>query len=407
MQKFIYIFSLLSLVTVFQVENAAGQTTSSPYSSFGLGALEGNSTGPSDAMGGTGIAFMSDRYLNISNPASYTGLDSLLSIFEIGIFGKYTSFSTSTESQSLVNANLKYMLMGFRISRWLSTCFGFTPYSSIGYNINTNASIDGSTQTYVKTYSGNGGVNQILLGGSVKIFKNLSAGVNISYLFGNVTHIESSTVLPYNLKDITYISNFDFNYGLNYHFNVKKFDYLIGLTYSNEQKLRTDNVTTMTTDDGTNTLTDRSYKYKIPESFGIGLAVSKDFFKAGVDFERSMWKGTVLNNSIVRARNTDRISVGVEFPSQGLNKGTTKMIFYRVGVVYRESYFTLYNLPINYYGITFGAGFPLWRTVSILNASLELGTNGTEKNGLFRENYCTLNLDFPLRARWFEKKRYY
>ncbi len=59
-----------------------------------LGYLESNSIGPSKAMGGTGIAFLSEKSINMTNPASYSGLDSLLSIFEIAVFGKYTMFST-------------------------------------------------------------------------------------------------------------------------------------------------------------------------------------------------------------------------------------------------------------------------------------------------------------------------
>jgi hypothetical protein len=94
------------------------------------------------------------------NPASYSGLDSLLTIFEVGVFGKYTIFSTSRENQSLVNANLKYLVMGFRVSPWLATSFGFSPYSSIGYNITTNASIEG-TNRILQTFSGTGGVNKV------------------------------------------------------------------------------------------------------------------------------------------------------------------------------------------------------------------------------------------------------
>ncbi len=36
----------------------SAQITSSPYSIFGIGNTEGNSTGAGNAMGGTGIAFL-------------------------------------------------------------------------------------------------------------------------------------------------------------------------------------------------------------------------------------------------------------------------------------------------------------------------------------------------------------
>ena len=36
-------------------------------------------------------------------------------------------------------------------------------------------------------YSGEGGLHQLYLGAGFKIFKNLSVGANISYLWGDVT----------------------------------------------------------------------------------------------------------------------------------------------------------------------------------------------------------------------------
>jgi hypothetical protein len=382
------------------------QVTSSPYSMFGLGIPEEQSTGYSKAMGGTGIGFMSDQYLNTQNPASYSGLDSLLSIFEIGVFGKYTKYSTNKENQALVNANLKYINMGFRITPWLATSFGFSPYSSIGYNINSNSTLGGSILSFDKSYTGEGGVNQIYLGGSVKVFKNLSVGINAAYLFGNVTHSEASTSFSYSLKDVTYVSNFNIKYGLNYHFDIDKNNFCIGLIYTNAKTLITDNITTITTDNGTTNAKSRTHNYRIPEGLGAGLSFRKGFFHAGVDFERSMWKGISFDNPLVYARNSDRISLGVEFPSLGLNKGTSRMIMYRFGAEYKGSPYVIQGTPINYYGMTFGAGLPLKGVVSILNLSLELGQNGTISKGLFKETFVTMHLDFTLRALWFMKHKY-
>jgi hypothetical protein len=400
------ILILLFICAITLPDTVSSQTTSSPYSIFGLGYLESSSIGPNKAMGGTGIAFLSEKSINMTNPASYSGLDSLLSIFEIAVFGKYTMFSTQKENQSAINANLKYLAMGFRINRWLATSFGFAPYSSIGYHINAEAPIEGTNLKYLKTFSGEGGVNQVYLGGSVKVMKNLSLGVNAAYLFGDVTHSESSDVFNYSLKDVTYVSNFDFNYGLNYHFNVKKWEYFVGLTYNSSKNLSTNNVATIETATGTEVLKSRIYKYKIPQNFGFGLAVRKDFFLAGIDFERSNWNGIDFNNPLVRTRNSNRYSFGVEFPSQGLTKGTGKMFFFRFGAEYRESYLIIDNIPISYRAVTFGTGIPLNGALSSINVSLELGQNGTIRKDLFRETFCTLHIDMSLRDLWFRKRKY-
>jgi hypothetical protein len=400
------IYFLILILLIFNISNSLSQTTSSPYSVFGLGYLEGNSVGPSKAMGGTSIGFLSGRSINIANPASYSGLDSLITIFEIGVFGKYTVFSTSNENQALMNANLKYTMMGFRINPWLATSFGFSPYSSIGYNISTKAPIEGSIKEYTETFSGKGGVNQVFLGTSVKLFKNLSLGVNAAYLFGNLTRTESATDYAYTLEDATYVSNFDFNYGLNYQLNIKKWKYNLGLIYGNSKNLRTNNITTLKTETETETVKNRGYKYSIPQNMGAGFAINKGYFSAGIDYEWSKWKDVKFNNNYLQTRNSNRYSLGAEFPLPGLNKGTGKMIFYRVGAEYRQSYLVIDEKPIDYRAVTLGAGIPLKGVFSVVNVALELGQNGTSKGGLFKESFVTLHLDLSLRALWFEQRKY-
>jgi hypothetical protein len=396
---------LLSLLVLRPVSICA-QSTSSPYSIFGIGVLEGSSVGPSKGMGGTGIAFLSEMSVNPMNPASYCGLDSLLTIFEVGIFGKYSSFSTVHDNQTDANANLKYVLMGFRLNPWLATSFGFSPYSSIGYNINATAPIEGTAHEYLENFSGSGGVNQIYLGASAKIIKNLSIGVNAAYLFGNITRSESSAAFEYTYKDVTYVSNFDFNYGLNYQINIKKWKYNLGLIYSRSKDLRTKNTTTIKTPTGTETLKEYTYKYSIPQTFGAGIAVTTGFFKAGFDFERSDWKNIEFSNVYFQTRNSNRYSFGAEFPMPGERKGTVKMIFLRFGGEYRQSYLVINNVPINCGTVTLGTGLPLKGTLNGINVALELGKIGTTKSGLIREDYIGVHLDMSLRALWFEKRKY-
>ena len=382
------------------------QSTSSPYSIFGIGILEGNSIGPSKGMGGTGIAFLSDMSVNSMNPASYSGIDSLLTIFEVGIFGKYSSFSTLQDKQSDVNANLKYVLMGFRVNPRLATSFGFMPVSSIGYNINAKAPIEGTNQQYIETYSGTGGVNQIYGGASLKILKNLSLGVNAAYLFGNITRMESSAAFNYSYKDVTYVANFDFNYGLNYQLKIKKWKYNLGIIYSRSKDLRTKNTTTITTPTGTETLKEYTYDYSIPQNLGAGIAVSKGFFRAGIDFERSDWQNIEFTNVYFQTRNSNRYSFGAEFPLPGDRKGTGKMIFLRFGGDYRQSYLLVDNIPIDGGTLTFGTGLPLKGTLNAINIALEFGTIGTTKRGLIREDYIGIHLDMSLRDLWFRKRMY-
>jgi len=134
--------------------------------------------------------------------------------------------------------------------------------------------------------------------------------------------------------------------------------------------------------------------------------MSKGYFRAGVDYEWSGWENIDFVNTYLRTRNSGRYSAGVEFPSLGLNKGTTKMVLYRFGGEYRESYMVIDNIPINYAAVTLGAGFPMKGYLSVINVSLELGQNGTTQKDLFRERFITLNLDLALKDWWFRKRKY-
>ncbi len=83
--------------------------------------------------------------LNLENPASTGGMDSLFTIFEIGFEGKYTSYSTAKNSQSLFDANFRYISMGIRLMPKWAISMGLKPYSTIGYNINAMSELEGTT----------------------------------------------------------------------------------------------------------------------------------------------------------------------------------------------------------------------------------------------------------------------
>lgn len=406
MHKQTKICTLVLALLLTLVDIATSQVTQSPYSIFGLGIVEGDNIGVNKAMGGTGIALMSRYSINMHNPASYGGLDSLLSIFELGVFGKYTSYISSSGDQALFNASIKYIVMGFRIAPKIGLSFGLTPYSSVGYKIKSLSPLGGTTYEYVKTYSGEGGVNKIYLGSSFKITRNLFVGINAAYLFGNVTHSESSDGFSYSLKDMTYLSNLNINYGLNYQLKFNKWKYNIGLIYDNGKKLKTKSETTITTASVEETLSVKSKKFSIPQTFGIGLAIEKEYFRAGIDYEMKKWKDIDFNERFLDTRNSNRYSVGIEIPSFGIRKGTSKMIFYRFGAEYNQSYLIIKDTPIDYRAISFGAGIPLKGNVSVINLSVELGQNGTGKHGLIRENSCTLHLDIAMKDFWFIKRKY-
>jgi hypothetical protein len=397
-------FILLLIIVFCTFRTANSQLTSSPYSIFGLGTQAGNCAGTSIAMGGTGIAFLSGSTLNTVNPASYQGLDSLQTLFDIGLFAKYTSYKTKSSSQALFDANLKYFTMSFRPARRVGTSFGIVPYSSVGYKITTTSYIEGSNTEYNKTYEGDGGVNKVYLGNSYELSNNLFLGVNASFLFGSISRTEVSSDGLYSYKDKNTFSNFYLDYGLNYRIKGKGWDYSIGIIYGNGKTLRTNSESSITTTSSYEELKAQKKVFRIPRNFGAGLAVSNKSFRVGIDYEREYWSEINFNRSLMQTRNSNRYSLGLEFASFGNNRSNSNIIYYRFGAQFSESYLIIDQNPINYRSISFGTGLPVRGMLNVINISFEIGQNGTKNNGLIKENFYKLNLDISLKDLWFMKR---
>ena len=107
--------------------------TNSPYTRFGYGDLSNNTNGEYRAMGGTSIAMRSNRSINAVNPASYSSVDSLTFMFDVGISGLLTHFSDANGIRNTFNGNLEYVTLQFPITGWLGCSAGVLPYSSVGY----------------------------------------------------------------------------------------------------------------------------------------------------------------------------------------------------------------------------------------------------------------------------------
>jgi len=74
------------------------------------------------------------------------------------------------------------------------------------------------------------------------------------------------------------------------------------------------------------------------------------------------------------------------------------------------------NAPFSEYGISFGLGLPVIKSVRIeeeklpvvsrVNITAEYIKRGTTNNGLIEENYFNLTLGLNLNDKWFTKRKY-
>jgi hypothetical protein len=401
-------FFILSLVYC-SICNA--QISFSPYTHFAAGQIEQGGSGNNHALGGTGIAFSSTHSLNNINPASYSGIDSLSFIFDIGVFGKYARFDKGNISQNKYSGNIRYIALGTRLCKWWAASFGITPYSSVAYKINTTSELEGEPSYYYKTFTGSGGINQFYFGNSFRLIKNLSVGVNLSYLLGEIEQKESVNVQGstlYIVKKTNSVHNLMLEYGLQYKIDHKNWHYTIGAIYGNKKILQSATKLEMIYSGDTAKMDHDDQPFLIPQKYGVGFAVEKyNKLRAGFDYERRNWSELKFSNPQLETRNSERVSVGLEYtPMRSMRDDFWKKWYYRIGANYNKSYLIIDKEPINSKALTFGLGIPLKRQLTMLNLSFEIGQNGTTDNYLIKETYYLLHLNFALHDYWFVKPKY-
>lgn len=135
-------------------------------------------------MGGTGIGLYNNLSLNFSNPASYARLQ--FTTCEAGLNANFVEYRSKEQSQRDNTMSVGYFALAFPLkSKKSAFGFGVVPLSNVGYYIDdlqTNSL--GNPELHV--YEGSGGLNQLFVTAAATPFKNFTAGVHLSTLFGEI-----------------------------------------------------------------------------------------------------------------------------------------------------------------------------------------------------------------------------
>jgi len=415
----------LSVLFFFLFFSLSAQTIiTSPYSRYGLGDLSANSNAWNFAMGGTSIGLRDPHHINFNNPASYTAFDSTSFIFEGGILFNYVSLSTNSQSTTRTYASVGYLTFGFPITKWWRTSLALIPYSNVGYNISSNDNLP-SIGNVTRIYTGSGGINRLIWGNGFKITKNLSVGINASYLFGSMQQ-ESSSTFPDSAYYINFrqdnsidVGGFYFDYGAQYTAKIKDLHLTAGAVFGTSMKVdaKTDYLsTTYFTTSGTDYPKDTIQSspgvhgtITIPLMYGFGFSLEKsDKWLIGADYRWQNWQKYQAFGTSDSLVNSFQISAGAEFVPD-INNYTSyfKRVHYRFGLMYDNSYLQLRGKQLNEYSVSFGLGLPLRGMRTAINLSAELGTRGTTQSNLISETYFNFVLGFSIYERWFLKRKYF
>ena len=419
---------LLVLASIIFAQFTNGQNnTNSPYTRFGYGDISDTNNGEQRALGGVAIGSRSSTSINTVNPASYSVVDSMTFMFDIGSSALISRFSNQAGNKNTFNANLEYITMQFPLSKKVGFSAGLLPYSFAGYSFSadsinriptntTKMDSIGSTRSFI----GNGGFSQVYMGISAKLFNHLSIGVNAYYMYGTINNYRDvSFTTTTNFTGTTQINtlranDFRFRLGLQY-FNTfnKKHDVTVGVIYEQKQKLNGE-FTKITSGVLTDSVSP-GYEFELPTIYGFGLNYTYDKkISIGIDYSMQAWKDTkffwdpkTLKND-ENLNNRSKLAVGAEYQPKPTGRKFTDRIRYRAGFNMSDSYYNVSGAtqPKNY-AVTCGLGLPLYNkstnSVSMLNASVEYGKIG--ETSMLREDYFKINLNIVFNEHWFFKRK--
>ena len=431
-------FILISAILACVISSAYAQTTS-PYSRYGYGVLKDQAVGPSKGMGGISYGVRNSYSANPGNPASYSRIDSLTFLFDIGVTYNQSRLKDDTGSKNHDNGSLDYISTLMPLTKGLGLSIGLLPYSTVGYSYGSVA-VDNGVQ-YGRSFKGSGGISQVYLGLGYQLpVAGLSVGTNVSYLFGST---ENSSAIPsisttngyyatYASSKLT-LKSLKFDIGVQYLMQVSKKDLLtLGAVYSPGLKALNAKYTydqyllsTATTYITKTTTTENGLDAEIPSTYGLGFTLAHgDNVLVGADVTFQKWKGakypTIMGDGMTdsdRFKDTWRYNVGGEYQVNPYGRSFIQRIKLRGGVNYGNSYLNFKSSEgvggYNQYGATVGFGIPLrdsqafGNRVSYLNINFEYKKLDPKIKNMISEEYFGVSLNVNINELWFMQRKVY
>lgn len=435
--------SLISFLLLLSANTFAQSGTLSPYSMYGLGSLIDQSNGAGRGMNGVGIAFRESNEINYLNPASYSSVDSLTFIFDIGMSLQRTMFKEGGVSQNANVADFEYFIAGFRARKHVGVGFGIVPYTDMGFGFENKTPVNNYTQypydpLYQKTtqttgYSSDGGLHEAFVGVGWEPVKNLSIGFNASFLWGSIWRQVSSTFSDsyvnntykiYNQRVHTYKLAFAAQYTQPLSGNR---DLTLGVTVTPGHKLGGDADldyisynNQLTREDTIRCKAKDGYSMPTELAFGLGYRNGKKW-RVGLDYSFQNWSslpnnefkkpdGTVVSTT-GSYNNRHKINVGGEYIRNINGRSFLDRLRIRAGISYASSYLKINTVNGMKDGpremsASVGFGIPIinnYNNRSILNIGFQWVN---ESGSVIRENTLRLNVGLTFNERWFAKWKF-
>jgi len=444
MKRYILSITLATIASIAIAQNGID----SPYSRYGFGLLSERATGFNKGMGGVAQGFRNGTQINIANPASYSEVDSLTALFDLGISLQNGNYKMDKMQQNIKNSSFDYFAMQFRAFRNIGMSLGIMPISNMKYNLASEAkNLEGSEDvTTSYTYNGDGGLREVFLGAGWRPFKPISIGFNVSYLWGDYSHTMQESFSQSSAFSLarTYsanISSYRVQGGIQFIQSIsKKNKIVIGATYTlghntnNDAYCSTRTISSSTTQ--TETIDTIKNAFQLPHQIAAGITYyHSNRLRIGADFELQKWSDCKFPNQRTSTNGESSQYVSTKGQlydrtkwSGGLDwtpnsEGSYfKRATYKVGGYYSQSYANaditgkVTDKPYEL-GVSAGITLPIssthiWHRSNSpkINISAQWvhtnipylnTTTATQKN--LTENYLKLCVGITFNERWFHK----
>lgn len=434
-KRIVYLLTVLCLTVVSATKAFAEDNgINTPFSRYGIGLLSNQAQGFNQGMAGVSYGMRDGRELNFKNPASYSAIDSLSFLFDIGMSLQNGNFDSGKASINKKNASFDYVSMGFRINRGFGMSIGVMPISNIGYSISsTGTAQDGGITgdiTPTISYAGSGGLREIYGGLGYAPIKEISLGFNAGYAWGCMTHSATNSFTDSNVQSLNryYYSDvrtYNLDFGLQWDQKInKKNRFILGLTYGLGHDIsgksyffnqRIGSSTVLAAD----TITVEN-AWSLPHTFGGGLTWQYKNLRIGLDYSYQKWsqaKQPTLStdaSGVVHYEpssngyvDTHKITAGIEYVKDPNGLNWRSRVRYRAGFSYGDYYAKIggEDGPKSYLA-TVGVGLPvitLHSNRTFINAAVQLERTKPTVSNQLTETYIRFCLGITFNERWFMK----
>ncbi|UXP33815.1 hypothetical protein N6H18_07620 [Reichenbachiella agarivorans] len=409
---------LLGLVLLLVSFHSFGQNASgSVYSMFGIGELNQTTSVQSRGMGYASIGLSSKYDVNLVNPAANDQLGYYFNhMTNIGFYYASTNYKTDDASENGSYGGISNFNFWFKIGNKWSSIVGLGQYSNVGYNINQRDVNSFQSSDYSVLHQGSGGLNEFYFSNGYSIVDNLSLGLKLAFVFGNIEHTEwaasSQNSQQFYISDQVNIKDVYAEYSLNYRIQRPKFDVNFGLIFKNENTLKGSTSSQITSQNTTSGEVDLIYEdqestddYVLPRKYGFGFSVNTEKILLAGDVEYNQWSQAHIPDYENDLNDTWRYSLGLELTPNRASESYMSRVSYRIGGYTENSYLKIDGTTFSQYGITGGLSMPL-RTGSAVNVAYQRKLNGTVQNNLIYESTNEISINLTIRNRWFQQRKF-